>query len=235
MASRKEQKERLRKERIAAEQSEAREAARARNLRIGAGAGAILIIAVVVIVIAATGGGGGSGGGGPSPKGLPAGAEEGAQTTKAPWQPEYSHLVARAQAMKLPPPSDQIFHIHALLHVFVDGKPVPVPSQIGIDQADQYLAPLHTHDSSGIVHMESAVQTQFTLGEFFAVWGVRFTDSQLGAYKNGGGKTLQVYVDGKRIKDPVNYVMKRHDSIVVGYGKPGSFPTKLPPKFPPGL
>jgi hypothetical protein len=44
-----------------------------------------------------------------------------------------------------------------------------------------------------------------------------------------------VYDNGKKISDPVNYVMKEHDVISVGYGKQGSFPTKPPANFPAGL
>jgi hypothetical protein len=44
-----------------------------------------------------------------------------------------------------------------------------------------------------------------------------------------------VYVNGRKVSDPVNYVMKEHDVISVGYGKPGSFPTKPPADFPAGL
>ena len=63
---------------------------------------------------------------------------------------------------------------------------------------------LHTHDTSGTVHMESSVARTFTLGDFFDVWGVRFTPSCLGAYCNdGNGNTLQVFVNGQeQTSDP---------------------------------
>ena len=48
------------------------------------------------------------------------------------------------------------------------------------------------------------------------------------------GLVLQVWVNGKQVKSFVNYVMKPHDRIVVGFGKPGSFPTKNNFKFPAG-
>ena len=50
-----------------------------------------------------------------------------------------------------------------------------------------------------------------------------------------GQISLQVYVDGKKVADPVNYKMQRHDTIVVAYGQPGSFPTSIPANFPNGL
>ena len=230
MSSRKEQKERLRQERLAREQAAADATARRRRLQL-IGGGALVVVLVVVIVIAVVASGGGSS----NKTAGGAGASAGLQTTPAPWAPEYGSLGKRLNTMKLPPPSDTVFHIHALLRIFVNGKREPVSSQIGIDQADQILAPLHTHDASGIIHIESVTEYPFTLGQFFTVWGVKFTDTQIGAYRNADGRSLSVFVNGKRIGDPVKYVMKPHDSIIVGYGKPGSFPTKLPARFPSGL
>jgi len=75
--------------------------------------------------------------------------------------------------------------------------------------------------------MESEKFYPFTLGEFINIWGVLFTDNQLGAYKAGdGGNVLQLWVDGKQVADPVNYKMRAHDVMILGYGKPGSFPHK---------
>ena len=62
--------------------------------------------------------------------------------------------------------SDVIFHIHANLEVYTDGKKQTVPSQIGIDQTHQLLASLHTHDTSGVIHMEAVQPYPFKLGQF---------------------------------------------------------------------
>jgi len=59
----------------------------------------------------------------------------------------------------------------------------------------------------------------------FDIWGVKFTDNQIGGYTAGNGNVLQVYVNGKQVSDPVNTKLKAHDVVIVGYGKPGSFPT----------
>jgi hypothetical protein len=219
-------KERLRQERLAREQAAAKAAAgRKRLLRIGVGAGAVVAIGAVVIVVAIAAGGGGS---------TPA-AEAGVQATQAPWQPEYGSLQERVAAMGLPQAADYPFHIHAMLRVYVEGKRVPVPSQIGIDAGNGFIAPLHTHDATGVIHMEAVETYPFKLGQFFDVWGVKFGDRQIGAYRDDGQRTLQVYVNGKRISDPVDYVMRKHDRIVVAYGKPGSFPKRFSTPFPAGL
>ena len=112
---------------------------------------------------------------------------------------------------------------------------MPIPADIGIDPNGRFISPLHTHDTTGVIHMEATHTYPFTLGQFFTVWGVAFSAHQLGAYRDGPRRRVQIYVNGKAIANPVGYVMKPHDSIIVGYGKPGSFPKKIATKFPSGL
>jgi hypothetical protein len=86
-------------------------------------------------------------------------------------------------------------HIHQHLELYVDGRKVPVPAGIGINPAVGF-APLHTHDASGVIDVESPTVRTYTLGQFFAVWGVRFTPSCLGGYCAAGDRRLRVYVNG---------------------------------------
>jgi hypothetical protein len=80
----------------------------------------------------------------------------------------------------------------------VNGTKQVVPAEIGIITSPQVVfSPLHTHDTSGIVHVESPTVRSFTLGEFFDVWGVRFTPTCIGGYCTQGDRTLRVYVDGQ--------------------------------------
>ena len=234
MATRKEEKERRRAERLEAER---REAATARKrLILGYGAAGVLAAAVIAGIVVVVASGGGSSGSSQTYHGnsVPAAAEVGVQTTPPPWPPEYDHLAQRLDALGLPGLNEQIFHIHALLHVYINGKPVTVPANIGLNGSTGPFSSIHTHDTSGLVHMEADRTYPFTIGQFFAVWGVKFSNDQIGPYKSTGDKKLGVYVNGKQVSDPVNYVMHDHDNIVVGYGKPGSFPTK-PGRFPPGV
>jgi hypothetical protein len=227
--TRKERRAEARAQREALEREQAAAAARKRRLTWIGGGLAIVAVAVVIAVAGASGGGSKS----PSSS-AGSGVTAGLQATAAPWAPEYNQLPTRLNAMNLPVQSDVIFHIHAMLRVYVNGKQVPVPSQIGIDPQGQFLAPLHTHDASGVMHLEANQVYPFTLGQFFTVWGVKFTDTQIGSYVSNGTSTLSAYANGKRIADPVNYRMRAHDLIVVGYGTPGSFPTSYQATFPAG-
>jgi hypothetical protein len=252
MASRKEEKERLRQQRLAAERAE--QARQRRRLMIGyVSAGILVALIVVGIVVAVTNKGGGSSATDVAHQtvnagSVPTAAEQGTRTTPPPWPPLYSGLAARLSAMGLPKLNEQIYHIHSWLHIYVNGKRVTVPPNVGLDVATRTYSSIHTHNAyddgisnlppgagDGIIHMEADQPYAFTLGQFFAVWGVRFTDSQLGPYKAGHGNLLQVYFNGKLVNDPVNQVLHDHNDISVGYGKPGSFPKQPPVSWPPGF
>jgi hypothetical protein len=180
---------------------------------------------VVVVLIVSSGGGGGSstassGGGNNSA------ADVGLQDGPAPWPAEYTFLAQRLAAFNFPQQTDVGYHVHAQLRIYINGKQTTVPANLGIDPQGRFISPIHTHDTTGVVHMESTSYYPFTLGEFINIWGVLFNNNQIGQYKVGNGNVLQLWVNGKRVPDPVNYKMKAHDIMVLGYGKPGSFPHK---------
>jgi hypothetical protein len=224
VSSRKEQKERLRAERIAREQAAAATKARRRRLQLGVGAivaAAAIVVAVVLIISS----GGGGGGGGSSQSSAETGAQAGVQTGNAPWPAEYSFLAQRLEALNFPEQSDVGYHVHDKFYIYINGKESPIPANFGIDPQGRFIAPIHTHDTTGIIHLESEKEYPFTIGQVFDIWGVRFTGNQIGGYTAGNGNVLQVYVNGKQVTDPVNYKLKAHDIVIVGYGKAGSFPT----------
>jgi hypothetical protein len=146
----------------------------------------------------------------------------GIRATPPRWQPEYAHLAQRIKQLGLPPVGKEKVHHHALIHIYNDGLLIPVAPNIGIHKPA--YSSVHTHDQTGIIHMESDVPHKFTIGTFFAIWGVRFGNASLGTFVNDGDKKVHVYVNGKPITDPVHYVMRDQDNIVVGYGTPDSFP-----------
>src|SRR6267154_2387622 len=57
----------------------------------------------------------------------------GLQTGKPPWLPEYRHLAQRLHEIGIPPGGKETFHIHALLHIYVNGLLSPLPANIGLD------------------------------------------------------------------------------------------------------
>jgi hypothetical protein len=161
----------------------------------------------------------------------PTGAPPGELTTKAPWDANAGKSAARATALGLPPEGTTM-HEHANVQIFVHGTQEPVPTDIGIDASKGTIQSIHTHDDTGLVHLESSESREFTLGEFFGIWGVRFTPSCLGAYCNQGNNRLQVFVDGKEVDSNLQDVQLDDQTvIVVTYGTPAELPDPIPSTF----
>jgi hypothetical protein len=111
--------------------------------------------------------------------------------------------------------STMVLHIHPRLNVTVDGSPIIIPQNIGIGESlwkdhsiDKYggmqgMAPLHTHDSSGIIHVESNTNRSYTLGQFLDIWGGL----------NLNGKTVKATIDGKPVSDYRNILLKDKEQI----------------------
>jgi len=166
---------------------------------------------------------------------LPSSKLPGLMTGKGPWGPnDGKKLKARLEAIGLDalPREALKLHIHQRMAILVNGKLVALPAGIGIDRNFKFITELHTHDSSGIIHVESPVNRKFTLGEFFDVWGLRFTKDCLGGFCTDGNKKVRVWTDAKPVKgDPRKVVLTDHLSIVVAYGTLKSVPP-IPKHFP---
>lgn len=151
----------------------------------------------------------------------------GIQTTLAPWKAEIANLHERLADIGLPALRSEgsALHIHQHLDIFVDGEAVSVPAGIGINQGAGFISDIHTHDSSGVLHVESPTVQDFTLGQFFDIWGVRFTDDCLGGYCATASSTLSVYVNGEKVAgNPRSLVLASHQEIVVVFGTASSTP-----------
>jgi hypothetical protein len=160
----------------------------------------------------------------------------GLMTGNAPWGPnDGPTLKPRLKAIGLHalPKEALHLHIHQRMALLVNGKFYYIPPGIGIDEHGKFIAELHTHDSSGIIHVESPVNRDYTLGEFFDVWGLRFSSHCLGGYCETAKKHVFVWANGKRVtKDPRNVVLSDHLSLVVAYGTLKSVPKPIPKHFP---
>ena len=153
-------------------------------------------------------------------------------TGPAPWGANTADAPRRVALMGLPPEFGATVHIHQHLDLFVDGRRVVVPQGIGIDPGGRFLVPLHTDDDSGVIHVESPVKRDYTLGEFFGGWGVRFTRRCLGGYCGAGATKLSVFVDGRTlVSDPTQLKLRQHQEIAIVVGTPVEVPSSY--DFPP--
>jgi hypothetical protein len=121
--------------------------------------------------------------------------------------------------------SEQLtYHIHAHLSIYINGKPVQVPQYVGIASDGSCFYWLHTHDTSGVIHIEAPGPHTFTLGTFLQLWSERF--AQLG-YPIQLDQTTgwQAYVDGKPYTGDFHSIpLNAHALITLAYNSPGIEP-----------
>jgi hypothetical protein len=133
------------------------------------------------------------------------------------------------------PMEQAVFHIHAHLDIIINGVYFLVPSQVGIPSNCFYW--LHTHDESGIVHIEAPMHRDFTLGQFFDIWNKKLNNDQIFNYLANANNPLNVYVNGTKVPDGANYrdiKLNAHDEIAIVYGTaPSTIPSSY--KFPQGI
>ncbi len=166
-----------------------------------------------------------------------------------PWRLPNDSLTHIAHAGLIPVVGNLVRHDHVHLDIRVNGRPITIPAGVGMaapgddgpcppsgantvgDCASGHVwfakvatAPIHTHSSAGLIHIESDRKGSFTLGQFFDEWGVRLTATCLGPYCTGSGKQLRVYVDGKRFSgSPRNVVLTNHQEVALVFGGASAF------------
>ena len=117
-----------------------------------------------------------------------------------------------------------VYHIHAHISIYINGTLNPLPQNTGIASDGSCYYWLHTHDSTGIIHIESPTQKDYTLGNFFDEWSTNFSSlgypSQL-ALSSG----WQIWIGGKPYSgDFHNIPLTAHELITMAYNSPGVKP-----------
>jgi len=141
-----------------------------------------------------------------------------------------------------------VYHIHIALALYNHGKPVTVPQDIGIPASQSIneaaqnpqnpnmcLYWLHTHDPSGIVHIESPTRKLYTLGQFLDVWRNTAATDATGGYQNqisvdgsfpqalqaANPRDIHAYVDSKPISTPYwTITFTPHKLVTLEIGTP---------------
>ncbi len=134
-------------------------------------------------------------------------------------------------------------HVHSHLTIFVDGKARVIPYGVGVPgfQAVETSAGpfvetgscfywLHVHADDGIIHIESpSTTTSFTLGQFFAEWGVPLSTTQVGpatgkvtVFFTSPGKKAGIYTG-----NPNNLPLGDHYQIQLDVGTPIVAPVQV--------
>lgn len=186
-------------------------------------AGAVVAVGIVVGLWVGLSGGGSGG----SPSSVDFATLPGLQKGPPPWGNGTATLPDRLAPLGLQQLGQEgtVVHIHQHLDLYVNGKKVEAPPNIGI-YANEWLTELHVHQGEpNIIHVESPTKRSYSLGQFFGVWGVRLTGSCVGSEC---GK-LQWWVNGvEQSGNPADLVLKEHQEIAIALGTP---PTVVPKSF----
>jgi hypothetical protein len=198
---------------------------RRRLLLIG-GVVAAVVVAVVLALVLTRGGSSSS-----APRAIPWSQLGALQTGPPPWNNGVGGLTDRLQSLDLSQLGAEgtVLHIHQHLDLYVQGKKVVLPALIGIYD-NSYITEVHVHDNSGVIHVESPTQRDFTLGQLFGEWGVKLTANCVGRYCGH----VKWWVNGApQTGDPAQLVLEAHQETVIAAGPP---PLVIPKsyKFPEG-
>ncbi|HEU5230892.1 MAG TPA: hypothetical protein VFU49_23925 [Ktedonobacteraceae bacterium] len=127
-------------------------------------------------------------------------------------------------------------HYHTYLELYINGKNIAIPANIGIAGTNLSTPNaqvscfywLHTHDTSGLIHIEVPANQRFTLGNFLDLWSEKFP------HVDGHGFPAELsqqgwttYISG--VKQPTSYdfrtiAFKPHLLITLAYNSPSVQP-----------
>jgi hypothetical protein len=137
-----------------------------------------------------------------------------------------------------------VYHIHAHLAVYTNGKARIIPEGVGIVPPTQVVQTsagpfvtagkcfywLHAHTADGIIHIESPSQRVYTLGNYFDIWNQPLSATQVGPAQG----PVTAYVDGQPFTgDPRSIPLNAHTLIQLDVGS--ASPGPQPFTFPAGL
>ena len=107
------------------------------------------------------------------------------------------------------------FHVHVHLEISIKGEKQEIPANIGINGL--CMNPLHTHDNSGTIHIESPERRDFTLSDFFVVWNKTFNKDQILDVKIDEHYMIRETVNDKEVKEYEHIILHDKDQISIFY------------------
>jgi hypothetical protein len=101
---------------------------------------------------------------------------------------------------EIPNDATVVAHFHPQLQILINGEQQVVPQGVGLflDSQGNLLGglPIHTHDDTGILHVESTEARTFVLNDFFQEWGQPWTSTQFMGYAISPAHPLTMTVNG---------------------------------------
>jgi len=116
------------------------------------------------------------------------------------------------------------YHIHAHLTFIANGTQRAIPLGVGVN--DPFLIQnfvvaagcfywIHTHDATGFIHVEAPDSADYTLGQFFDIWGQSLTRSNIAGFSG----TVTAFVDSTEYTGDLSaLIFKPHQQITLIVG-----------------
>jgi hypothetical protein len=104
-------------------------------------------------------------------------------------------------------------HIHPYLAIKIDGEERKIPENIGIDGGCMH--PIHTHDDTGVIHLEFPVTQDVSLAQFFDMWKQPLSREQILDRHMSAGDELRVTVKGTPTKELERVPLRDQDQIAI--------------------
>ncbi len=115
--------------------------------------------------------------------------------------------------------SNRGIHWHSEIKIKILGENQKIPSNIGLGAVH---SPLHTHDDSGVIHLEFkgiVSEKDIKLKKFFEVWEKQFNSNCIFDKCNGEEGRVKMLVNGSENSEFENYMMKDKDKIEIIFEK----------------
>jgi len=118
-----------------------------------------------------------------------------------------------------------VLHVHSHLAIFDHGVQVQVPGYLGmasLSPTTGCLYWIHTHDASGIIHIEAGSIASpnggnYTLKNFFDIWGEPLDRKHVGPFQG----PVTVFVNGAQYNGDLAVIpLRAHQQIVLEVGTP---------------
>ena len=111
--------------------------------------------------------------------------------------------------------SPLLYHSHPSVSITINGSSVGIPSGVGVGGACNH--PIHTHSADGVLHVETDEDRDYTMGDFFLIWGNHDNDAQRAMFNSTqifgaravNGRTLTMTVNGASNSEFQNYILPR--------------------------
>src|SRR5579859_7081142 len=132
------------------------------------------------------------------------------------------------------------YHIHIHLTIYINGKRVTIPQNIGIASDGSCFYWMHTHTDDGIIHIEAPQKLHnLALDDFMTLWQQGFSNLNFPPQmtQSSGWK---IFVNGKPFNGAVTsplfteVTFQPHDAVTLEYGSPNPPPDTFY-AFPAGL